>query len=208
MIAIGDNLITVARSKRYTAKQFRDLFLYAIGDTETPPDGLEMVAEMIAADQTSIKDRAEAKAAKNRERVRKAREKAKEESAENKGKAASCNACNAGNACNAPYQPTNLPSNADKSACNLDFLVNAASTLGIPHEFAKKFASIMDMQDWAYVNPSGKTVPVGLGNVKTVMGSFWRHENEQAKTKRQGANARYVGTFAQQESNKIGLEDE
>ena len=30
MIAIGDNLITVARSKRYTAKQFRDLFLYAI----------------------------------------------------------------------------------------------------------------------------------------------------------------------------------
>ena len=68
MKAIGDNLITVARSKRYTAKQFRDLFLWAIGDTDAPPDGCEAAAELIAADQHELEARMEKRKAAKAER--------------------------------------------------------------------------------------------------------------------------------------------
>ncbi len=71
MKAIGDNLITVARSKRYTAKQFRDLFLWAIGDTDAPPEGCEGAAEFIAADQREMEERmAKRKAAKAERQAR------------------------------------------------------------------------------------------------------------------------------------------
>ena len=71
MKAIGDNLITVARSRRYTAKQFRDLFLWAIGDTDAPPDGCEEAAEFIAADQREMEARmAKRKAAKAERQAR------------------------------------------------------------------------------------------------------------------------------------------
>lgn len=59
MKAIGDNLITVARSKRYTARQFRELFLWAIGDAENPPEGCEEAAEFIAVDQREMELRME-----------------------------------------------------------------------------------------------------------------------------------------------------
>lgn len=60
-----------------------------------------------------------------------------------------------------------------------DFLRNAASAIGVPQSFADEFAEIMRMQDWAYINPSGRTVQVTLGNVKTVMGCFWKREKER-----------------------------
>lgn len=230
MIAIGDNLITVARSKRYTAKQFRDLFLYAIGDTDTPPDGLEMVAEMIAADQTSIKDRAEAKAAKNRERVRKAREKAKEESAENKGKAASCNACNAGNACNAPYLPTNLPSNnntppptpasspsasggaaAARSTPKWEDVRIAAHNCGVPEDFARQFFADMERDNWAYLNRYGRTATVNKLCLASVLSGRWRARKNGGTADGRGPRgsvAAKPGAFAQQTAHKVGLDEE
>lgn len=60
-----------------------------------------------------------------------------------------------------------------------DFLRNAAAQLGIPRDFADEFEEIMKTQDWAYINPAGRTVPVTLGNVKTVMGCFWKREKER-----------------------------
>lgn len=60
-----------------------------------------------------------------------------------------------------------------------DFLRNAAAQLGIPREFADEFAEIMRTQDWAYINPTGRTVAVNLGNVKTVMGCFWKRERDR-----------------------------
>jgi len=60
-----------------------------------------------------------------------------------------------------------------------DFLRNAAAQLGIPREFADEFAEIMRTQDWAYINPNGRTVAVNLGNVKTVMGCFWKRERDR-----------------------------
>lgn len=205
MRAIGDNLITVARSKQYTARQFRDLFLYAIGDADTPPEGMEMVAELIRADQNGIKDRLEARAAANRERVRRAREKA----AQNKQGDAPCNACNASNAGNVPYHtnhatPTNnsitvvskqdtttpppTPS-SDRAAAvavmkrsfpTLEDVFVAAHNIGVPRDFAEQFFADMTRDNWAYVNRHGNTATVNKLCLASVLGGRWRARSKGA----------------------------
>lgn len=60
-----------------------------------------------------------------------------------------------------------------------DFVLNAAQAIGVPPDYAREFEEIMRTQDWAYVNPAGKTVGVTLRNLKTVMGAFWRREKEK-----------------------------
>ena len=199
MKAIGDNLITVARSNQYTAKQFRELFLYAIGDTESPPEGMEMVAELIRADQDGIKDRIEARAAANRERVRRAREKA----AQTKQGDGACNASNASNAGNVPYHatpttPTTPNSNtvvskqdttppptpsSDRAAAvavmkrsfpTLDDVLVAAHNIGVPRDFAERFFADMTRDNWAYVNRHGNTATVNKLCLASVLGGRWR----------------------------------
>ena len=230
MVAIGDNLITVARSKRYTARQFRELFLYAIGDSDTPPDGLELVAEMISADQASIRDRASKKAEKNRERVRRAREKAKEESVKNKAKAASCNACNAGNAGNAPIQPSIQPSIiitppptpapsggaaavavAKTSRPTWEDVRIAAHNCGIPEDFARQFHADMERDNWAYVNRHGNTATVNRLCLAAVLSGRWRARKRGGTADGsgpRGSGGAKPGTFAPQTAHKVGLDEE
>lgn len=55
MIAIGDNMVIMARSARYTDAEFRALFLWAAGDCDgAPPPGLEEAAEFVRADQSAL----------------------------------------------------------------------------------------------------------------------------------------------------------
>ena len=55
MKPIGDNLVMVARNKRYSDRDFRRLFLWAIDECNPPPPkGLEVVAEFIETDQTAL----------------------------------------------------------------------------------------------------------------------------------------------------------
>ena len=80
-----------------------------------------------------------------------------------------------------------------RARIDADFLKNAAAALGIPRDYAAVFEEIMRTQDWAYVNPNGRTVPVTLGNVKTVMGSFWRREKERRKEGETGGDVEFGG---------------
>ena len=151
MRAIGDNLITVARSKRYTHKQFRELFLYAIGDRADAPEGLELVAELIAADQDGIRERGEKRAAlaAKRRLAFKARR-----NAQNAGNAE--NAQNAENAENAenghlPSTPTNQPSGN-----------NASVIPDAPAHGAPTPPTLAEVLAWAsdgVHKPDGKPIP-------------------------------------------------
>lgn len=69
MKPIGDNLITVAKSKRYSDHDFRRLFLWAIDECNPPPpEGLEVVAEFIEADQSALLRRIAEREAERKEK--------------------------------------------------------------------------------------------------------------------------------------------
>ena len=189
MRAIGDNLITVARSKRYTAKQFRDLFLFAIGDKDAPPEGLELVAELIAADQEGIRERGEKRAALAAKR----RIAYKARHAENAGNAE--NAENAQNAENA-HLPTNLPTNhpvgnnasvipntrAQAGKPTLDDVLAWARDIAhkpdgkaIPADFARDWYTLMESATPPWTNTRGRSL---LGNWRQELIYAWRRDQQ------------------------------
>lgn len=205
MKAIGDNLITVARSKRYTARQFRDLFLWVIGDAENPPEGCEEAAEFIAADQREMAARMEKRKAAKAERQ--ARWKANRDAKDAKdGK-------DAGDAHHPTIQPSSHPTSnnitvvskqdtsskqdttppptpsSDMAAAvavmkrsfpTLEDVFVAAHNIGVPRDFAEQFFADMTRDNWAYVNRHGNTATVNRLCLASVLGGRWRARSKGA----------------------------
>lgn len=118
MKPIGDNLIMVARNNRYSDRDFRRLFLWAIDECNPPPpEGLEMVAEFIETDQSALLRRI---AEKEAERKEKRKEYAKRQYEKTKAKRANSDISDSSDSSDSsdntiPTIPTNLPTNQPTS---------------------------------------------------------------------------------------------
>ena len=182
MKAIGDNLITVARSRRYTASQFRDLFLWAIGDGDAPPEGCEEAAEFVAADQREMEARmAKRKAAKAE---RQARWKAQKDARDARDAADA----------HPPAMPTNQPSGNNASVIpdapahvttppTLDAVLAFAADSAhkpdgkpIPEAFAREWYTLMEAASPPWTNTRGRRIT----NWRQEMIYAWRRDQQFA----------------------------
>ena len=171
MRAIGDNLITVARSKRYTAKQFRELFLWAIGDRDAPPDGCEEAAEFVAADQREMEARMEKRKAAKAERQ--ARWKAQKDARD----ARDAGDARDGHLPTMPTMPTNQPSGNNASVIpdapvrvpatppTIDAVlawardaIHKPDGKPIPDEFIRDWYALMEAAEPPWTNTRGRSL--------------------------------------------------
>ena len=201
MKPIGDNLITVAKSKRYSDHDFRRLFLWAIDECNPPPpEGLEVVAEFIEADQSALLRRI---AEREAERKEKRKEYAKRQYEKTKAKRAnSDNSDSSDDSDNSDSSdstiPTNLPTSqpanhvggtptpptpapslsavaaARASYPTIDDVLTVARNLSVPEDFARQFYAEMTRDNWAYVNRRGFTATVNKLCLASVLGGRWR----------------------------------
>ena len=203
MKPIGDNLIMVARNRRYSDRDFRRLFLWAIDECNPPPpEGLELVAEFIETDQSALLRRI---AEKEAERKEKRKEYAKKQYEKTKAKrAVSDNSDNSDSSDSSDNSdntiptthtthPTTLPTNvggtptpptpapslsavaaARASYPTIDDVLTAARNLSVPEDFARQFHAEMTRDNWAYVNRRGFTATVNKLCLAAVLGGRWR----------------------------------
>lgn len=163
MKAIGDNLITVARSKRYTAKQFRALFLWVVGDTPAPPEGCEAAAELIAADQHELEARMDKrKAAKAERQARwKAHRDAKDAADAHLPAMPTIPAIPAKPSCNnasvIPSARANPPKLDDVLAWARD-AVHKPDGKAIPERFVREWYALMEAAEPPWTNTRGRSI--------------------------------------------------
>ena len=221
MKAIGDNLIIVARSPRYSASQFRDLFLWAIGDKDTPPKGCEEAAEFIAADQRGMEERlAKRKAAKAE---RQARWKANRDARDAEDAEDAIDGGDAGDG----HQPTipsipsmpannNSPSFAGVGACAcargkpptlkavLAFAGDETTKPDgktIPADFAREWFALMEAATPPWTNTRGRSVAVNWK--QELIYAFDRKERfaaENAKRRKHGNTNQPSGVIHDEEN--------
>ena len=223
MKPIGDNLIMVARNRRYSDRDFRRLFLWAIDECNPPPpEGLEVVAEFIETDQSALLRRIAEKEAERKERQREYNKKhyqelkaKKRDSSISSISSVSSDSSDSSDTIPTTHTtlPTNHPSLRPNGRDNAPAHAHARPTLDdvlawtrngaakpngrpIPDSFARDWYTLMESATPPWTNTRGRSL---LGN--------WRQEVIYAWKREQGFAARGGRRNANQPDGVIHHED-
>lgn len=159
MKPVGDNLIMVARNRRYSDRDFRLLFLWAVDDcNQPPPKGLELVAEFIETDQSALLRRIAEKVEERKEKKREyAKKRYEEQKREKRDSVNSTHSTNSTDTIptNQPTTPTSLPTETNVSVLR----PNGRDNTRAPAKAAPKIEAVLAWAADGVHKPDGRPIP-------------------------------------------------